>query len=188
MFQYNINSKFSSLPIQVPLMRHEAAVVNWRPSLRCVLTTTRAAESKLLSAKYALLFIAAFLAGCESTGTIPGVSDGKNVQFEYQQRFFESDGTLRITMPEGETYTGKFVQRTLSTTGDEWEIGESSNDDSFIFNNSNTTSSQAEAVLIGNKGSTMKCKLQLSDPSFGIDAGGIGSCKTSAGKPIDFAF
>lgn len=188
MFQYKTNSTLATSPIAMSLVRQKTDAVNLCSSLNRVFTIPRSTRSKLLSTKYALLLIPAFLVGCESTGTIPGVSDGKNVQFEYQQRFFESDGTLRITMPEGETYTGKFVQRTVSTTGDEWEIGESSNDDSFIFNNSNTTSSQAEAVLIGNKGSTMKCKLQLSDPSFGIDGGGIGSCKTSTGTPIDFAF
>lgn len=144
--------------------------------------------SKQFSTKYVIPIVAVFLAGCETTGTIQGVSEGNGVQFEYEQRFFENDGTLRITMPDGETYTGKFVQHASSRTGDEWQVGESSDDDSIIFNNSSTVSSQAAAVLIGDKGSTMKCKLHLSDPDSGIDGGGIGSCKTSTGTPVDFSF
>lgn len=144
--------------------------------------------SMRLSLKIVLLTIAVSLVGCESTGTITGVSEGTGVQFEYQQSFFDNDGTLKIAMPDGETFTGKFVQKSSSTSGNEWEIGESSDDDSFVFKDSNTVSSQADAILIGNRGSSMNCKFQLSDPSFGIEGGGIGSCKTSTDKTINIAF
>lgn len=144
--------------------------------------------SKPLPLNIVLLSIVITLAGCESTGTIQGVSEGRGVQFEYQQRFFDNDGALKITMPDGETFTGKFVQKSTSTSGNEWEIGESSGDDSFILKDSNTVSSQADAVLLGNRGNSMTCKFQLSDPSFGIDGGGIGNCQTSTNTPISFAF
>lgn len=143
---------------------------------------------KLSSIMFAVLVISIVLPGCVSTGTIQGVSDGRGVQFEYEQRLFENDGTLRITMPDGEAYTGKFVQKASSTFGDEWQIGESSGDDTFILNSSGTVSSQAEAILIGNRKSTMKCQFQFSNPDAGAVGGGIGSCRTSAGSPIDFVF
>lgn len=134
------------------------------------------------------LVITLILSGCESTGTIKGVSDGRGVQFEYQQGFLDNDGTLKVTMPDGEIYSGKFVQKTSSRSGDEWKIGESSGDDAFNLISSDTVFSEAEAILIGNRGNTMKCMFKLSDPSSGIDGGGIGSCKTSLDKPIHITF
>ena len=128
------------------------------------------------------------LVGCESTGTIRGVSEGRSVQMEYEQGFLENDGILKVTMQSGETFSGKFVQKSSSKSGDAWNIGESSDDDSLILSDSTTISSQAEAILIGNKGNTMKCKFQLSDPESGIDGGGIGSCRTSTGKMINMTF
>ena len=107
---------------------------------------------------------------------------------EYKQGFLENDGILKVTMQNGEIFSGKFVQKSSSKSGDAWKIGESSGDDNLILNDSTTVSSQAEAILIGNKGSTMKCKFQLSDPESGIDGGGIGSCRTSTGKMINMTF
>jgi hypothetical protein len=141
-----------------------------------------------LPAKLILSTAILVLVGCESTGTIQGVSEGQNVSFEYTQGLLENDGTLKITMPSGETYRGKFVQSSSSTSGNDWEIGESSNDDSFTLNDSKTVSSQTKAVLIGSRGNTMNCNFQLSNPDFGIDDGGIGSCKTSIGKLISISF
>lgn len=143
---------------------------------------------KLLSKKYHLLIILVSLVGCESTGIMHGVSEGSTVEFAYEQVFFDRSGELSITMPDGERYAGKFVQKSSSTSGDSWEIGESSGDDSFIINGSDTVSSQAEAILIGNRGSTMTCEFQFANPSYGIEGGGIGSCKTSASKLIKITF
>ena len=140
------------------------------------------------------LQLAFMLAGCESTGTIRGVSEAGSVKMNYKQEFDANDGTLKVTMPSGETFSGKFVQKSSSKSGDELLLGKLLNadgnddDDSIAFNDSTTVSSQAEALLIGNKGHTMKCKFQLSDPESGIDGGGIGSCKVSNGKTINMTF
>lgn len=145
--------------------------------------------SKLLPI-IAFLNVTLMLVGCESTGTIRGISsEGRSVQMDYKQEFQENDGVLKVTMQDGETFSGKFVQKSSSRSGDELAIaiGSSSND-SIIFNGSTTVSSQAEALLIGNKGSTMKCIFQLSNPESGIDGGGIGSCKISTGKSINMTF
>lgn len=132
--------------------------------------------------------LALALGGCESVGTIQGVSDGRPVQLEYEQGFFDKDGQLKITMQDGERFTGKLVQRSSSTSGDSWEIGESSNDDSWILLGSTTTSSLAEALLISDKGNTMTCQFQLSNPDGGIDGGGIGKCETSDGRKVHATF
>jgi len=131
------------------------------------------------------------LGGCESSGTIRGVSgDGGSVQMKYKQLFQETNGVLKVTMQDGEIFSGKFVQKSSASSGDELAIaiGKISGNDSLAFNDSTTVSSQAEALLIGDRGSTMKCKFQLSDPESGIDGGGIGSCKTSKGKTINMTF
>lgn len=143
-----------------------------------------------------IIFIAAvfsMVTACVNTGVIEGVSDGQAVQFDYEQDFFENDGQLSITMPDGERYSGKFVQGSSSTSGNDWEIGESSDDDTWVLTDSTTVSSRTEALLIGNRGSTMKCKIQLSNPGSGlegggIDGGGIGSCRTSKDQQIAITF
>jgi len=145
--------------------------------------------SKSLSI-FIILNAALMLAGCESSGTIRGMSEGGSVQMEYEQGFQENDGTLKVTMKDGETFSGKFVQKSSSKSGDgiSIAIGKSSDNDTIILDDSTTVSSQAEALLIGNRGSTMKCRFQLSNPESGIDGGGIGSCKTSKGKSINMTF
>jgi len=132
--------------------------------------------------------ILSMISACVSTGVIEGVSEGKTVQFDYEQGLFENDGQLNITMPDGERYSGKFVQRSSSTSGNDWEIGESSNDDSWLLKDSTTVSSRTEALLIGNRGSTMDCRFQLSSPDSGIDGGGIGNCKTSTDQKVAITF
>jgi hypothetical protein len=144
--------------------------------------------SNYLPHKIVFTVITIMLAGCESTGNIQGVTEGKGIQFDYQQGFFESDGTLRVIMPDGESYSGKFVQKSTTDSGNEWEIGESSDDDNFTLKNSTTVSSQADAILIGNRGNTMKCNFQFSEPDWGIDGGGIGHCKSSIGKEVHLIF
>lgn len=135
-----------------------------------------------------VLLACSMLGGCVTSGVIGGVSEGQQVQFDYEQAFFDNDGVLRITMPDGEQYSGKFVQLSSSTSGDDWEIGESSDDDSWVIKDRETVSSLAEAMLIGDRGHTMKCRFQFSNPDFGIEGGGIGECETSAANKVSVTF
>lgn len=130
----------------------------------------------------------ASITACTTTGTIQGVSGNNPVQFEYEQTLFDNGGLLKVTMPDGELFSGKFVQSTSSSSGTDWEIGESSGDDSLILRDSTTLTSEAEALLIGNRGSTMTCELTLSAPEVGLDGGGIGKCETSKKDKISFTF
>lgn len=144
---------------------------------------------KISSLKNFILFSSIVLfVGCESTGKIQAVTNGKVVQFDYQQGLFENDGLLSVVMPDGERFSGKFVQNTSSSSGSDWEIGESSNDDALILKDSTIKSSQAKAVLIGDKGNTMQCQFQFSDPDSGVDGGGVGSCETSNNQKVHATF
>lgn len=141
--------------------------------------------------KYSSCFVVLallFLSGCESVGTIGGVSDGRAVSFDYQQGAFDNDGTLAIVMPSGERFEGKFVQQSSSRSGNEWLLGEKSRDDGFVFKGSDTTMSQTQALLIGDRKNTMKCQFQFSRPQSGIDGGGIGSCMVSDGEEVSISF
>ena len=135
-----------------------------------------------------LVAICYYMTACTSTGTIQGVSDSQAIQFEYEQTLFENGGLLKVTMPDGEQYSGRFVQKTSSTSGTDWEVGDSNNDDSMISKDSTTVSSEAEALLMGNKGSLMTCWLTLSAPEVGLDGGGIGKCETSKQEKASFTF
>lgn len=135
-----------------------------------------------------IIMAALGLAACESIGTAQGVSNGKPVSFDYQQGFLDNDGKLKVTMPDGELFQGKFVQRSSSNSGDEIIFGKKSKNNGVIFNSSESTSSLTQALLIGNRGNTMKCQLELSNPGSGIDEGGIGSCQVSNGETVDLSF
>lgn len=133
------------------------------------------------------------LTGCVSNGTIMGVSQGQNVSFDYEQSMFENGGKLRITMPDGEQYSGKFVPNSTSTSGSDFGfVSDSSSFDDFgeftSFSDSTSISSVAEAILIGDRGNTMKCRFQLSDPDSGMNGGGIGDCKTSKNQNVAVSF
>jgi len=138
-----------------------------------------------------IIFITLLLvlaSGCTSTGTLQGVSHGQTVQIDYEQAIFENDGKLRITMPDDEHYIGKFVQSSTSGYGTEFVLGESHDDDSLILKDSSRVSSQARALLLGNRSNTMECRFQLSSPEAGIEGGGIGNCETSHGQKIAVTF
>ncbi|MGV0006015.1 MAG: hypothetical protein ACNYPG_05250 [Candidatus Porifericomitaceae bacterium WSBS_2022_MAG_OTU9] len=138
-----------------------------------------------------LVFLAIFatLAGCEPRrGSIPASASGENVYIQYEQELFAHDGKLSVTMPDGEIFTGKFVQHVTTTSGSESSADWWDDDDNFVSTESTAVSSKAEAILVGNRGNSMECKMQFSKPKCGIDCGGIGKCKDSNGEQISIAF
>ncbi len=138
-----------------------------------------------------LLLITALvsLTGCVSNGTIVGVSQGQDVHFDYEQTMLENGGKLRIVMPDGEQYSGKFVSNSTSTSGGDWIMtGDSLSDDLMTIGSSTSISSLTEALLIGDRGNTMKCRFQLADPDSGLKGGGIGNCETSKNQKVAVTF
>tara|TARA_A100001015_G_scaffold303035_1_gene392015 strand:- start:235 stop:819 length:585 start_codon:yes stop_codon:yes gene_type:complete len=134
------------------------------------------------------------LAGCETTttGIMQGVTEGEAVMFQYSQDIFENDGTLQVTMPSGERFTGKFVQASTTSTEDAYIYGDifDEDDDDFgsVHSSETTMSSKSTAILIGNQGNSMECRFQFSSPEVGIDGGGVGHCETSFETRIDIIF
>lgn len=127
----------------------------------------------------AILVTAALLVGC--SGAMNGMirDDGSRVPILYEQGM--DHDKLRVTMPDGETFTGKAVM-----------VGASS---AFVSSNSygtapsfavvNTYTGNVEGVLFGDRGHTMRCKFQYADSSGFTTAGGVGLCETSDNRVID---
>jgi hypothetical protein len=116
---------------------------------------------------------------------------GEPISIDYTQGMQHDN--LQVTMPDGETFTGKAVMVGHSTsmgTGFGTTTATSSSGayatasgTSFGVVESYTGSMQA--VLFGNKGHTMRCKFQYADSSGFTTAGGVGLCETSDGRVVD---
>jgi hypothetical protein len=123
------------------------------------------------------------LSGCATSGVMQGRTDGKLVQLHYHHSFWNQNGTIRATMPDGERFSGRFVIGTTDTTG----FGVGSGGGFGIFTGGGNTS-RASAVLMGDRGDSMHCMFELAHPSDDLEGGGIGRCKLSSGQVIDATF
>lgn len=138
-----------------------------------------------------LLIIAVCLTLVGCAGTMNGMvrSSGHPVSIAYTQSADHDD--LTITMPDGETFTGKAVMIGKSTSVG-YGVGNATATSSGRryasgtgFGVVNTYTGNMQAVLFGNRGHTMRCNLQYADSSGFTAAGGIGLCETSDGRVID---
>ena len=128
---------------------------------------------------------AALIAACAVNGVIPGRTSGKTVQMHFHHGAWTgAHGTISVTMPDGERFAGKFVVGTSDSTG--LAFGAKQGEAALVDTSGNT--SQAEAVLMGNRGDSMHCTFMLSNPSDGLEGGGVGHCKVSTGQVIDATF
>lgn len=149
------------------------------------------------------------LAGCAHKGKLQGALVSPNQPSENVVFHFKSDrggaagGKLWTTLPDGESFSGKYVQITSTTEqpavapfwggwspywtdwgpfGDRWLAGEDYT--TFRTNYSN----KAVATLFGTQGDTMRCRLNLKEPTAGLSGGGTGECQTSKRERIDIQF
>lgn len=94
----------------------------------------------------------------------------------------EERGKVNISFS---TYNGKNGKMTLTTSdGEVYQgnvIGEKSERGNDIWDDSTRYYSKARAVLLSNRGHSMKCSFDLAEPSLGITSGAIGECKASNG-------
>jgi len=131
------------------------------------------------------------LTGC--AGTMQGMirGSGQVVSINYDQAI--SHDNLRVSLPDGETFIGKAVQVGNSVSiGQSFgsAFGVSSSGRTFAaagsgFGVVSTFTGNVEAVLFGNRGRSMQCRLRYADSSGFTTAGGVGVCETSDGKVID---
>ncbi len=146
------------------------------------------------------------LAGCVTTGFVDGrFSADTNppvpVTFVYKTQPLGEGGTMTVDLPNGESFSGEYVQITSTSTadvvhpsfwapmwddwgpfGDPWFAG--ADFPTFVRN----YSGKVVATLFGDRGDTMRCRFQLSSPERGMSGGGVGQCQVSNGGKIDANF
>ena len=146
-------------------------------------------QQKLLGIAFVLLLSIGLLAAC--SGTMKGVvqQGGESVNFQFEDTGF-GYGKLRTTLPDGETFEGKFAEEASSgyitgfnATGTGATIMRGS-----TFEAVESYSGNIEAILFGNKGHTMRCKFRSDISLMGLASGGEGRCQVSDGRVIDVQF
>ncbi len=146
---------------------------------------------------------------CVSTGHLNGRMEIPGQPAEPVVFNFESDrggqgGKLSALLPDGETFTGKYLQITSTTSestvgpmfygwGDPYWSGWgpfgapwSSGGDYTTFRTN--YSGKVIATLFGTKGNTMRCRFNLANPPSGLKGGGTGECQLSKGRQIAVQF
>ncbi len=152
--------------------------------------------------------VATALAGCVTTGSIGGRLSASGqapvgVTFSFQSDRFGDGGMLSVTLPDGEYFSGRYVQVTSTSTADvirpitifwgpRWHhwgpFGDPWFDEADYTSFVTNYSGRVVATLFGNKGNTMRCRFQLTDPQAGLSRGGVGECNVSNGGTIDAQF
>ena len=154
---------------------------------------------------------AALLGGCVASGPIKGRLTGAgvaptSVTMSYRSERFSQNGTLRATLPDGETFSGRYLEVTSDTDAETldpfwggWGVGWAGwgpwSDDygpwiagedipTFVRN----YSGKVIATLIGDRGGRMRCRFRLAEPEQGMTGGGVGECEVSGGEKISAEF
>lgn len=126
-----------------------------------------------------------FLMGC-MTGEMRGmVSDGTAIVVNYQQEMMSDLYTTNIN---GQNFSGRAVSIDQSASFGT-AFGTASVGGTTAFGSSNIfTSSMGgkfRAILLGDKGSSLKCLMQYADASGFTSMGGVGECLHSDGRKVD---
>lgn len=137
------------------------------------------------------LLLLLLLCGC--SGVMTGMIRGEKapVQIHYKQGF--ASDQLTVVMPDGETYSGKAVMvgKSHSTNIGYASIqakpqrGRPITVSGNTFETQTTYTGNVRAVLIGNRGGSMRCDLTYVDTGGETSAGGVGVCETADGQSID---
>lgn len=106
--------------------------------------------------------------------------EGTPVQIQYEQGIDRD--TYRTTI-DGESFAGQAVNAG-ATTG----VGTVLAGGSTTTVLSSMTSGNFVAVLLGNRGSTMRCQMNYADSSGLTSMGGVGVCNHSDGRIIDITW
>ena len=165
----------------------------------------------MISTRILAVGMAAFaVGGCVASGPITAritrPDSGATVLMHYRSQRFTNNGTLTATMPDGEQFTGSYLQVTSDTSGEAldpywggwgtgWDGWEPWTDDygpwiagadvpTFIRN----YSGKVIAVLTGDRGGRMRCRFRLAEPDEGMSGGGLGECETKGAQRIDATF
>lgn len=170
------------------------------------------------------LFASLAASACTSTGTIEGrlteapasnVSAGgdaappapthEHVAFTWSSSDGALSGPIEATLPDGETFTGRYHEITTTTTvqgmggvygawyggpwmGPRWYWGGAwpyyGSTDEFVTH----YSGRVVALLHGSRDRDMRCRFELEDGARGMKGGGTGECQLSDGGRITSIF
>ncbi|MBX3024336.1 hypothetical protein KF840_05440 [bacterium] len=154
--------------------------------------------------------VMAMAAGCAASGPIAArlvrPDSGAPVAMAYRSQRFTNNGTLTATLPDGERFSGPYLQVTSDVSGEAldpywggWGVGWDGwtpwSDDygpwiagadmpTFIRN----YSGKVIASLQGDRGGRMRCRFRLAEPDQGMSGGGLGECETGSGERISATF
>ena len=146
-------------------------------------------QEELLGIAFVLLLSIGLLAAC--SGTMKGVvqQGGESVNFQFEDTG-SGYGKLRTTLPDGETFEGKYAEEASSgyitgfdATGTGATIARGS-----TFEALESYPGNVEAALFGRKGHAMKCRFRANNSFIGLPSGGEGRCQVSDGRVIDVQF
>jgi hypothetical protein len=146
------------------------------------------------------------LQGCTTTSVINGRfamagTPPTPVTLSYQMQPFGAGGTMLVTLPTGEVFTGKYVHITFTSTADVvprmfWGPGWNDwgpfgypwldGDDFPVF--VRNYSGKVVATLFGDRGDVMRCRFNLSVPEQGMHGGDVGECQVSNGGQLSAHF
>ena len=139
-----------------------------------------------------IVVVSLALAGCmggKMGGVISGgQSGGQSITMNYEQGMSSDKYSTTI---DGEYFEGKAVMVDATTTFGS-AFGSASNaygaaslnTSGFAF----SSGGKVKAVLIGSRGSSVKCLMSYSDSSGFTSAGGFGECIHSDGCQLDFVW
>jgi hypothetical protein len=173
-------------------------------------------RTSIISLTLALLSLIAV--GCKSKGKIEGQLSSSDeaatkpakaryerVVFKWESTDDGRSGTIRTELPDGEQFSGPFNEIVAGTevtvyddfrgswyggpwTGRDWTWG---GDWPYYSNSADYVAfytGHVVALLEGDRGTNMRCRFSLDDPSRGIEGGGAGECQTSEGDRITAVF
>lgn len=114
------------------------------------------------------------------SGTMQGVIRGQGtpVTISYEQGV---DHDIYSTMIDGERFVGKAVPASSQSA---WGWNYSTNSSLLLT----SMSGEFVATLIGDNGSTMRCRMNYADSTGFTSMGGVGECRHSNGKIIDIVW
>ncbi len=112
-----------------------------------------------------------------------GLSEGQ-VRLQTTESPWDDNVQIVAILPDNERFSGRVVYDKVVTKDHFYNLGQQKP----VEHSSKTYGSSAKAMLIGDKGHTMKCNFQLSSPSNGISYGGFGECLVSDGRIIPVQF
>jgi len=140
-------------------------------------------------------FCLSLLAGCMGS-KMSGVKSGlmtnsQSVTMHYQRTLFDVFSDTYATTIDGESFKCRAVLiDTLTTTGNASGTTFSAYGSSTVNTTSysSTATGRVKALLIGDRGSTLKCLMDYANKEGYTPSGGIGECIHSDGRKINFSW